>query len=173
MRPPRLTVEVAAVTGGYAVGLVVGDRDGHYWPDPVAIRVRRNVADALAADLADPAGMPPVLVADPHQLDRPRPLHHLRYLTWYRVGLPALHVAARLLPLHVAGALADRYDRLEAYYAGYRHLPDGLEGVGCDRYDQVTDAGCAVRFSVARRARKALGRVDRYRAVADPTGVRR
>jgi hypothetical protein len=168
MTPPRLTLEVVAVTGGYAVGTVVGDRDGHYWPAPVAIRVRPDVAAAILADLGDPAGMPPVLVADPHHLDRPRPLHRLRYAAWYRVGLPALGMLVRVLPLHVAAALADRYDRLELHYGGYRMLPDALAGIGCDRYDQVTDAGCAVRFAVARRARRALHRSDRYRAVADP-----
>ena len=175
MRPPRLTVEVVDVTSGYAVGYVVGDRDGRMqdYPDAVAVRVTAEHARYLGRELAAHGGMPPVLVADPDDLDRFRRLHAARYRTWYAVGLPALRVAARVLPLHYAERLAERYRRLGRYYAGIYTGGCPVEGYLTDLQDQVTDAEGAVRAVVARRARRALARVDRAAAIADPREVNR
>lgn len=170
MTPPRLTVEVVDVTSGYAVGYVVGDRDGRMqdYPDAVAVRLTADHARHLGRELAAHGGMPPVLVADPADLDRFRRLHAARYRTWYAVGLPALRVAARFLPLHYAERLAERYRRLGRYHAGTGVLPCPVEGYLTDLFDQVSDAEGVVRAVVARRARRALHLADRYRAVADP-----
>jgi len=170
MTPPRLTVEVIDVASGYAVGYVVGDRDGRMqdYPDAVAVRVTAEHARYLGRELAAHGGMPPVIVADPADLDRYRPLHAARYLTWYRIGLPALRLAARYLPLHYAERLAERYYRLGRWHSGTYVGGCPVEGYLTDLQDQVTDAEGAVRAEVARRARRALHRSDRYRAVADP-----
>ena len=170
MTPPRLTVEVVDVTSGYAVGYVVGDRDGRMqdYPDAVAVRVTADHARHLGRELAASGGMPPVLVADPADLNRFRRLHAARYLTWYRIGLPALRLAARYLPLHYAERLAERYRRLGRYHTGTGVLPCPVEGYLTDLFDQVSDAEGVVRAVVARRARRALHLADRYRAVADP-----
>lgn len=171
MTAPRFTVEVMTTTSGYAVGLVVGDRDGRMqdYPDPVAVKVTDDHAAYLHRELGH-NGMPPVLVAD--RLARPRPFHAVRYAAWYRLGLPTLRAVARLVPLHVADALAERYARLGRYHDG-GYLTGGGKMVGylIDRADQVDDAEHAVRTVVARRARKALGKVDRARAIADPRKV--
>jgi len=169
MTPPRLTVELVDVTSGYAVGYVVMPPDAaEAYPDAVAVRVTADHARHLRAELAAHGGMPPVLVADPADLDRFRIGHGARYAAWYAVGLPALRLAARLLPLHYAERLAERYARLGRYHAGTYVGGCPVEGYLTDLHDQVTDAEGVVRAEVARRARRALHRADRYRAVADP-----
>jgi hypothetical protein len=174
MTPPRLTVEVVDVTSGYAVGYVVMPPDAaEAYPDAVAVRVTAEHARYLRRELAAHGGMPPVLVADPADLDRFRRLHAARYRTWYAVGLPALRVAARVLPLHYAERLAERYRRLGRYHVGTGVVPCPVEGYLTDLADRVTDAEGAVRAVVARRARRALARVDRAAAIADPREVNR
>jgi len=175
MTPPRLTVEVVDVTSGYAVGYVVGDRDGRMqdYPDAVAVRVTAAHARHLGRELAAHGGMPPVLVADPDELDRFRIGHRARYAAWYAVGLPALRLAARLLPLHYAERLAERYARLGRYHAGTYVGGCPVEGYLVDLHDQAADAEGVVRAAVARRARRALARVDRAAAIADPREVNR
>lgn len=169
MTPARFTVEVMTTASGYAVGLVVGDRLGrmHDYPEPVAVRVTPDHAAYLDRELAAHGGMPPVIVTD--RLDRFRRLHALRYAAWYRVGLPALRLAARHLPLHYAERLADRYRRLTRYHSG-GHLMGGGRAAAylVDRFDQVSDAEGAIRWTVAGRARQALARVDRAAAIAHP-----
>lgn len=165
----RLTVEVVDVTSGYAVGYVVmPPAAAEAYPDAVAVRVTADHGRYLHRELAAHGGMPPVLVADPADVDRFRIGHRTRYAAWYAVGLPALRLAARYLPLHYAERLADRYRRLSRYHVGTGVLPCHVEGYLTDLHDQVSDAEGAVRAEVARRARRALHRADRYRAVADP-----
>lgn len=174
MTPPRFTVEVLGTASGYAVGLVVGDRDGRMqdYPDPVAVKITADHAAYLHQQLGASGGMPPVLVTD--RLARPRPLHAVRYAAWYRLGLPTLRVLARLVPLHYADALAERYARLGRYHDG-GHLTGGgaMTGYLIDRVAEAYDAEHAIRTVVAARARRALGKVDRARAIADPREVTR
>lgn len=174
MTPPRLTVEVVDVASGYAVGYVVMPPDAaEAYADAVTVRVTPAHARYLGRELAAHGGMPPVLVADPADLNRRRRLHAARYVTWYRIGLPALRVAARYLPLHYAERLAERYYRLGRHHTGTYVGGCPAQGYLVDLQDQVTDAEGAVRAEVARRARRALARVDRASAIAERRGVGR
>ena len=110
--------------------------------------------------------------------------HRIGYAATYRVGLPLLRLAVRLLPLHRAADLADRLaaaerraadpDRYGVTYA-YRRTryvgPDGWPFTGCavgvDRSDMAGDAAAVAALELRRRATAALGRADRAVAVAD------
>ncbi len=118
-------------------------------------------------------------------VNRPRYLaHRAYYAATYAVGLRALRLAVRMLPLHRAADLADRLaaaerraldpDRYGVTYA-YRRTryvgPDGWPFTGCavgvDRYDVTSDAAAVAAVELRRRARVALARADRAIAVAD------
>ena len=60
------------------------------------------------------------------------------YETYYRIGLPAIRLAARVLPGPVVSRMAGRGARREREASGYRHDPEDIRGV--DRYDRVSDA---------------------------------
>ena len=101
-------------------------------------------------------------------------LHRARYATAYRVGLPALEVACRILPTRTVVRIGRHYARRGKYaeaphrYGVVHHRRDGWRhAVGVDRFDMVTDAEGVAWWTLQRRARRAAHRLDVAVAAAE------
>jgi hypothetical protein len=98
-------------------------------------------------------------------------LHRIRYATAYRVGIPALRAACRILPTRAVVVIRDHYARREAAAAepdryGITY-PPAQAAVGIDRYDVVTDLQGVAWWNLQRRARRAVHRLDVATAAAE------
>lgn len=109
-------------------------------------------------------------------------LHRARYATAYRVGLPALRAACRILPTRTVARIGRHYARRaeaaaepERYAAHYPYRnPRTIGGyrftgadVGTDRYDVAADLQGVTWWTLHRRALHAVHRLDVARAAAE------
>ena len=109
-------------------------------------------------------------------------LHRARYATAYRVGMPALRAACSVLPTRTVAAIGRHYARRaeaaaapERYGVTYAYRRPVTVGgfrftrcdVGTDRYDVVSDAEGVAWWTLHRRARRALHRLDVATAAAE------
>lgn len=109
-------------------------------------------------------------------------LHRARYATAYRLGMPALRAACRILPTRTVARIgrhyarrADRAAEPERYAAHYRYrTPVTIGGyrftgadVGTDRYDIAADLHGITWWRLHRRALRAVHRLDLARAAAE------
>ena len=100
-------------------------------------------------------------------------LHLARYHVAYRVGMPALRAACRILPTRTVVAIRDHYGRRDAAnraanrYALRHYGPRGRRDVGDDRADVVADLQGVAWWTLQRRARRALHRLDVVTAAAE------
>jgi hypothetical protein len=100
-------------------------------------------------------------------------LHLARYYVAYRLGMPALRAACRILPTRTVVAIRDHYGRRGDRAAvphryGVTYPRNGWQAaVGVDRFDVVTDLEGVAWWSLQRRARRALHRLDVATAAAE------
>jgi hypothetical protein len=100
-------------------------------------------------------------------------LHLARYAAAYRVGMPALRAACRILPTRAVVAIRDHYGRrgdraAEPHRYGVTYPRDGWQAaVGVDRFDIVTDLQGVAWWSLHHRARRAVHRLDVVTAAAE------
>lgn len=100
-------------------------------------------------------------------------LHLARYAAAYRIGLPALRAACRILPTRTVVAIRDHYGRRDAAnrhanrYALRYYGPQGRRDVGDDRADVVADLQGVAWWTLHHRARRALHRLDVAIAAAE------